>query len=397
MLEPPNGDYEREPMPENIISQLCIKCKEVLPPGAKFCPACGRSQQPQTRKHRKRANGTGTICKLPGNRRKPWQARKNGVSIGTYETRAEAQKALERLTDTNVTEKFNMTFADVYERWMAEHRREISDKMRANYELAFKQCQQLHTQPIRRLMRSDFQAAIIALESEGKAKSTCNKLRTMLHQVCEYAQGEGILTGNPAADLNTVAQQKSTREIFTDDDIKKLHNCKLPAAQIALIMISCGCRPGELFSAPLSNCAKDHIIWGSKTAAGKNRVIPIGSDGVDAYQTMILMATINGGTKLIDGYQGRNHTAENFTKREWRELMEAIGREGLTPYSCRHTFITRAIRSGMDLITLESIVGHVDKETTKLYTHLKAKDLVAAVRKTSAVDYKLATQKKQSG
>lgn len=374
----------------------CRKCREEIQDTAKFCQFCGAKQDAE-RRHRKRANGTGCITKLSGNRAKPWMARKNGVCIGTYSTRTEAQKALEHLTDTIVTDKFNMTFEQVYKRWLAEHEREISPKLKANYELAFKQCEQIHKQQIRKLLRSDYQAAIIALEVEGKSKSTCNKLRTMLHQVCEYAQGEGILSGNPAADLNTSAQQKSVRDIFTDEDIQKLHECQLPAAKVALILISCGCRPGELFSAPLSNCTKDHMVWGSKTAAGKGRVIPIGSDGVEAYRSMLEEAEKSGGKLLIDGYNGRNHTAANFAKREWRELMTAIGREGLTPYSCRHTFITRSILSGVDLITLESIVGHVDKETTKLYTHLKAKDLVAAVRKNNAVCNKSVTLEKQSG
>ena len=76
--------------------------------------------------------------------------------------------------------------------------------------------------------------------------------------------------------------------------------------------------------------------------------------------------------------------------------MREIGREGMTPYSCRHTFITRAIRGGIDLISLEAIVGHVDKETTKLYTHLRASDLVTAVRDSTAknaVSNKSATRK----
>ena len=86
------------------------------------------------------------------------------------------------------------------------------------------------------------------------------------------------------------------------------------------------------------------------------------------------------GSLLIDGYEGQNKTAPNFTKRDWRELMEQIDRKGMTPYNCRHTFITRAIRSGMDLPVLEAIVGHVDRETTKIYTHLHADDLVNAVQ-----------------
>ena len=50
----------------------------------------------------------------------------------------------------------------------------------------------------------------------------------------------------------------------------------------------------------------------------------------------------------------------------------------------------------MDLLKLEAIVGHVDRETTKIYTHLHAKDLVEAVQDistdSSAVCYKLATR-----
>jgi site-specific recombinase XerD len=35
----------------------------------------------------------------------------------------------------------------------------------------------------------------------------------------------------------------------------------------------------------------------------------------------------------------------------------------------------------MDLPVLEAIVGHLDRETTKIYTHLRADDLVEAVNK----------------
>lgn len=358
----------------------CIKCRADLPEAAVFCPACGKRQTAEPRKHRKRSNGTGSICKLSGNRAKPWLARKSGVSIGTFATRAEAQKALERLTDVTVNEKFNMTFSDVYERWHQEHVREISASMDGNYRLAFKQCPQLHDMPMRKILRSDYQAAIIALEAQGKSKSSCSKLRVLFSQLGRWAMDEGITLSNPAEDLTTVAKQKSTREIFTEEDIKAIKASSLHAADIALILISCGCRPGELFSVPLINCREDHFIGGSKTDAGRNRVIPIGPDGLAAYQRIRANARAAGGALLIDGYDGQNKTAPNFTKRDWRELMKEIGREGMIPYSCRHTFITRAIRSGVDLPTLEAIVGHVDRETTKIYTHLHADDLVAAVQ-----------------
>lgn len=374
----------------------CIKCRKELRDDFLYCPYCGKKQVAE-RKHKKRANGTGTIYKREGNISSPWVARKNDVYIGSYKTRTEAQKALERITDVDVNDKFNMTFAQVYERWEAEKKREISDKMLKNYQLAYKQCAALHQMKMRKILRSDYQATIIALETQGKSKSTCNKLRVLLGQLGRWALEEGITLTNPAEELSTAAKQKSTREIFTEEEIQKLKASTLPAADIALILISCGCRPGELFSVPLVNCREDHFIGGSKTEAGKNRVIPIGPDGIEAYKKIRSKAIADKQNLLIGGYSGKNKTASNYTKRDWKELMEELKIEGLTPYSCRHTFITRSIRSGIDLAKLEAIVGHVDRETTRIYTHLQAEDLVAAVQTVNtnnfAVSNKSATNK----
>ena len=358
----------------------CIKCKADLPDGALFCPTCGKRQAPQERKHHKRSNGTGSISKLSGNRSRPWLARKNGVSNGTYPTRAEAQKSLERLTDVSVNDKYNLTFGDVYERWKLEHARQINEKTMRDYEWAYSTCPQLHDMKIRKILRSDYQAAIIALEVSGKSKSTCQKLRVLLGMLARWAMEEGITLNNPAEALNTTAKQKSKREIFLEAEIEAIKKSKLHAKDIALILISCGCRPGELFKVPLADCFDDHFIGGSKTEAGRDRVIPIGPDGLAAYRKMRDRAIREGGTLLVDGYEGQNKIAANFAKREWRDLMLEIGRPGVVPYSCRHTFITRAIRSGVDLPVLEAIVGHVDRETTKIYTHLQAADLVEAVQ-----------------
>ena len=195
-----------------------------------------------------------------------------------------------------------------------------------------------------------------------------------------WAYEEGITLTNNADNLSTNAKQLSEREIFLDADIKAISQSDLEAADIALILISCGCRPGELFKVPLIDCYDDYFIGGSKTEAGKNRVIPIGKEGIEAYRKIRKKAMDKGCSFLIDGYKG-SHDYSNYAKREWKKLMGEVDRQGMTPYVCRHTFVTNAIRNGMDLPVLEAIVGHVDRETTRIYTHLRADDLVDAVRK----------------
>lgn len=356
----------------------CVKCKSDLPEAAVFCPACGKKQCTEQKKYKKRANGTGNISKLSGKRAKPWLARKNGVAVGTYATRAEAQKALERYTDTDVNDKHNLTFAQIYEAWKPVHAREVTASQMGAYSAAYKHCQPLHDRKFRTLRKSDFQSVILTLEANGKSKSTCEKVLQLFGQLSKWAIDECIIQTNHAQNVRTTAQQKSTRQPFRDADIQAMQKSTNPAADIALILIGTGARPGELFSVPLVNCHENYFIGGSKTDAGKNRVIPVSPIGLEAYTKLRAAAIAGKHQLLIDAYEG-NRTAANYTKRDFKGLMEEIGCTGMTTYNCRHTFITLAVNAGVPQSQLMQIVGHVDKETTDKYTHMDAQDLVSAV------------------
>ena len=121
----------------------CIKCAREIPQDSKFCPYCGKPQAP-AKKHRKRPNGAGSIVKLSGNRSKPWAAKKDGVFIGTYITRAEAAAALSRLVDTPVNERFNLTFRQIYDLWLPVHSRTIGAQGKEGYRTALNNCKELH-------------------------------------------------------------------------------------------------------------------------------------------------------------------------------------------------------------------------------------------------------------
>lgn len=377
---------------------ICIKCKAELPEGAVFCHLCGKRQTAEPRKYKKRTNGSGCITKLSGNRKKPWLARKNDISVGTFATRAEAQKALDRLADVDVTDKFNLTLKQVYDAWFPEYTRGDEKPEKSDYAMAIKLCPELHEEPFRKLRKSDFQSVIIRLEGEGKSKSTCSKVILLFKQLSSWAIEEGITQANHAQKVTTIAQQLSTREAFKDADIQAIQGSNHRAKSIALILIGCGCRPNELFKVPTVNCREDYFIGGSKTKAGKNRVIMVSGVGLEAYQQLRRDAIAGGHARLIDAYEG-NKVAANFTKRDFAELMDEIGCRGMTPYCCRHTFITNAVRAGLDQAMLRRLVGHVDDETTEGYTHLGVDDLRAEVKKIRTgltVSNKLVTRPESS-
>lgn len=357
---------------------ICVKCKKEIPDNSAFCNLCGKKQTAETRKHKKRANGTGTITKLPGNRSKPWYARKNDVCIGTFATRGEAQRALERLVDVDVTTKFNMTFAQVYEAWLPEHEREITEKGKEGYKSAYKHCADLHGKKFRSLRTSDFQAVIIKMERKGLSKSTCEKVMQLFGQMSGWAMREDVIHKDYSKYVNTVAQQKSEGICLKKSTVAAIQKSKNKAADIALIMLGSGCRPNELFNALTANCYDTYFIGGSKTKAGKNRVIAIAPIGLPAYQKILAKAREQGSENLIAGYSGNKKYA-NFAKREFKDLVEEVG-EVFTPYDCRHTFATWAKRSGVDPQILRRMLGHASLTTTdQYYTHLDAGDILKEI------------------
>lgn len=83
-------------------------------------------------------------------------------------------------------------------------------------------------------------------------------------------------------------------------------------------------------------------------------------------------------------------------KRDWKQLMEEIGTD-LSPYSCRHTFATLAIKSGIKPEQPKQIIGHASYSTTvDFYNHTNAQELVAAAQKIT-VTVTLQSPKNQAG
>lgn len=368
---------------------LCIKCKAELPPEAMYCPMCGKKQPAAPPKKRmKRPNGTGTVYKLSGRRTRPWAAAKGRVVIGYYQTKTEALEAIGRLSGTEVAENYNMTFSQVYQGWSKEHFPKLSKWGIQAYEGAYKAFSSLHQRKFRSLRTSDFQAVLDAMEGKPEAKK---KYKQLLGQLSKWAMREEIAATNYAQFVEIEPSPKKEKEIFTEKDIQKLTENNSKTAKVILMLIYTGMRIGELFALTLQDYHGDYVVGGSKTEAGRNRIIPIRPEGRTLFAYFAEQAT---GSLLLSGYTGQKNP-NNFRRRDYYPLLDKLGISRKSPHSTRHTFTSWAVKSGMSPEILQKILGHADFSTTaNVYTHISPGDILAEMQKVTVTNTLLTNDRK---
>lgn len=359
---------------------ICKKCRKEIPEGSKFCNHCGAKQAHESRKALKRANGTGTVYKLQGRRKRPWVAAKNKTIIGYYETKTAALDALSRLSGRDITERYNMAFKDVFEEWKVEHYREIKKSAQDQYDISFNVFEPLHNKKFRSLRTSDFQDIID--QHKDKAYSTISKYKQLITQMSEWAIREDIIDKNFAHYVKLKENVKKEKEIFTDEEIEKLEKDGSETAKIILMLIYTGMRIGELFSLKTKDYHGSYVIGGEKTKAGKDRVIPIRPEGRKYFAYFAEKAT---GDLLLSGYDG-DKVAANFRRRNYYQLLDKLEIERKTPHATRHTFASWARKVDMQPEILQKILGHSSYTVTaNTYVHKDIDDLIGAVEVTSGL------------
>ena len=384
---------------------ICKKCSKEMPDGALFCCWCGKRQATEPRKTRRRARGSGSICKDPRNVKTPYIARTapvikgtHGKYLGSFATVKEAQAAITEYEQGRYNDLHNIELCDVFERWSNAHFDTLTDSGRQGYKAAYKSISELHRRPFRDIKAADFQHVIDGHAARGASRSKLEKIRQLCSQLCKWAMQNDIIDKNYATFVKLPkATAEKVKGVFTSAEISALWaHSQDKRAQFVLLMIYTGLRIGEVSAILPENIHIDegYIIGGEKTEAGRDRVIPLppnvpeiacfvrdwltAPDGspfgatvgsLRQYWFYPLLAELH----MIDPPVYNPKTR----KQEYKNPR-------LTPHCCRHTFASRAAAAGMRPDDLQKIIGHADYSTTAdIYVHQNVDTLIAAMSRIS--------------
>lgn len=160
---------------------------------------------------------------------------------------------------------------------------------------------------------------------------------------------------------------------------------------ILLLLTTCGLRVSEVV-----NMAMRDVNF----TAGTIRIHGKGNKERLAYPTPACSEAMK---RYLEAYRSLAHTEDSpyapffiakrtgqrLTTRTIERIMQkhvnaaGIGGMGYTPHKLRHTTATILAKDGVDLLTIQQLLGHESPTTTQIYTHLGNEDLERAVSQSS--------------
>ena len=216
------------------------------------------------------------------------------------------------------------------------------------------------------------------LLERGRKRSTTNRYLALLGKMMNLAIDWGLLTQNPVSRVKFFSEKANFRETILsleeeDALLKKCPKRLLPIVQVAL---NTGMRRGEILGLRWSQVdLAARTIKLNQTKSGKPRIIPI-----NAFLFDILT-----GQERKTGYSEfvflNRATRKPFkdVKRAFNTAATNAGIEGLRFHDLRHTFASRLVAAGVDLITVKDLLGHHSVKVTERYTHTNAEQKKKAV------------------
>lgn len=320
-------------------------------------------------------NGFGQICYLKGNHRKPYRAmvtigtNENGRPIckilkpqGYFETYNDAYYALmEYHKNPKVLTK--ITFGEIFQKWSEENYPRLQINSINSYNNS-----RHHLKEIQNISITEFKSKDIKelLMKDSISDSNVGLVKILLNQLYDYAvENEYVdknysrLTKIKNRTYKTIKGHKS----FSKEEISILWK-NISNRIVRMILFQCytGMRPNELCNIKIENINLDNntIVGGSKTEAGKNRIIPIHSS--------IKNFIDNSNEYLFTNTRGEKLDYRMYVN-YFNKTLKELNIEKHSPHDCRKFFITTAKEFSLDEYAIKLIVGHhISDLTERIYT-----------------------------
>ena len=195
------------------------------------------------------------------------------------------------------------------------------------------------------------------------------------------------LQENPVADLEYPKLRKSLPKYLTMEQSAALlssvsgQNQKRDYA-ILILFLNCGIRRSELVGLNMTDVYEDRIRVVGK--GNKERFVYFGTPcrkAIDAYMEERKKQVLTDNRALFGSRNG-NRISVTAVHRLVEKALKQAGLDStqFSAHKLRHTAATMMLSGGVDVKTVQEVLGHENLNTTQIYTHIENTELKLAAK-----------------
>ena len=204
-------------------------------------------------------------------------------------------------------------------------------------------------------------------QKRANSVATINKKLRYLRAAFNMAVKRGYAKANPMDGWRWDREDEKAIRIVSDVEEIAILN----AAEAAYgfrwwafihVALNTGARRGELLSLSWDYVnIEDALVTFTATKGKKDRVVPLDSDTVQVLRRLQAQTLQEDGPFIGMG---------TMVERRWQRIVNDAGVKHCTLHDLRRTFVTRLIRAGVALPTVQMLVGHSTIQTTLRHYNL---------------------------
>lgn len=232
--------------------------------------------------------------------------------------------------------------------------------------------------------RKNVRKFLAHLHEAGKSKKTTARKLSSLRSFFNFCLTKKWLAASPMEDLENPKYERRIPSSLRYEHVESLFNqpdlsdpLGFRDRTIMELLYSSGLRVSELSLLNKEDLNLPHLLIKLKGKGKKERLVPItksSAEWIGNYLAHRERVETDKEAVFLNKLGGRLTTRS--IDRNFARYLKASGiAASVTPHTIRHTIATHWLENGMDLKTIQTLLGHTSLSTTTIYTqvspHLK--------------------------
>lgn len=226
---------------------------------------------------------------------------------------------------------------------------------------------------------------IYAFEAEGLAPATINRRLSAISKMLSFAYDRGYIDRKPKIERKREPNHR-VRYITGGEEAELFAYYKFigkpEMADFCAFMIDTGLRLGESLALKVKNLNKDGVLEVHRSKTKSWSYIPLTTRALAVFKKQAAGAE-NVNSKIWGEY------TNDRIRHLWNGARSHLGLmtdPQFVPHCMRHTFCSRLVQRGVDIVSVKELAGHKNITMTMRYAHLKPSNLVNAIRALEAIE-----------